>query len=140
MAGIGLLTGVLAIKEAVKIFKVSNEQQKINNVDDAIKDEAQKGNYLTYPLAYYNNYADQIEQATDAAGTDTAAIYRAMGAMHNNADVLQLIKTYGKRMNFAMFIPLGNFTLPQILLSELSEPELAELNRILSTRGINIQF
>ena len=140
MAGIGLLAGVFAVKEAVKLIKVSSEQQKLNDVDDAIKEEERKGNRLSYPLAYYNTYADQIEQATDAAGTDASAIYRTMGAMNNNADVLQLIKAYGKRMNFAMFVPLGNFTLPQILISELSESEMAELNRILSTKGINIQF
>jgi len=140
MAGIGLLAGVFAVKEAIKLIKVSGEQQKLNDVDDAIKEEERKGNHLSYPLAYYNTYADQIEQATDAAGTDSSAIYRVMGAMNNNADVLQLIKAYGKRLNFAMFIPLGNFTLPQILISELSESELAELNRILSSKAINIQF
>ena len=140
MAGIGLLAGVLAVKEAVKLIKVSSEQQRLNDVDKAIKEEEKKGNRLSYPPAYYNTYADQIEQATDAAGTDSSAIYRTMGAMNNNADVLQLIKAYGKRLNFAMFIPLGYFTLPQILISELTEAELAELNRILSSKGINIQF
>lgn len=140
MGGVGLLTGVFAIKAAVKLFSVSTEERKENQIDNAIKDEQDKGNPLTYPLAQYNVMADVVEEATDTSGTDTEAIYNVFAQLRNNTDMLQLIKTYGERWNFMFGVPLGKFTLQQIINSEFDSGERATLNQIITGNDITIQF
>ncbi|MFK5855777.1 MAG: hypothetical protein QM503_06575 [Bacteroidota bacterium] len=140
MGGVGLLTGVLAIKEVVKLLSLSDEQKKEKEIDKAIKEEQNNGNPLTYPLAQYNVMADIIEQATDTSGTDTDAIYNVFAQLSNNTDMLQLIKAYGDRWNFMFGVPLGEFTLQQIINSELNSGEKVTLNQIIQGKGITIQF
>jgi len=140
MGGVGLLTGVFAIKEVVKLFSVSSEQEKEKQIDKAIKEEQNNGNPLTYPLAQYDVMADVIEEATDTSGTDCEAIYNVFSQLSNNTDMLQLIKAYGNRWNFMFGVPLGKFSLQQIINSELDSGEKATLNQIIQAVGITIQF
>jgi len=140
MGGVGLLTGVFAIKEVVNLLSVSTEERKENQIDMAIKEEQDKGNNLSYSLAQYQMMADLVEEATDTSGTDTEAIYNVFAQLRNNTDVLQLIKTYGERWNFMFGLPLGKFTLQQIINSEFDSGERATLNQIITGNDITIQF
>jgi uncharacterized protein YqgQ len=135
MIGIGLFASVFALKESVKFFKKSDEQKANDQIEHDIDNTS-----LSYPISYYAQMADVIQEATDNSGTDTDAINRVFEKMNNNYDVLQLIKAYGSRWNFFFGVPLGSFTLPQILVSELSNSEIGDLNNLLTNKGITIQF
>jgi len=120
--------------------KYSHTQEVNDALDSAIKKEENNGNSLSYSQAEYNQFANQIEQATAGAGTDTSTINQIFGQMKNNADVLQLIKTYGQRPNSFFGVPMGNLTLSQLMVSELSHGERKQLNAILAQKGITITF
>lgn len=139
-AGIGALAGVIAIKQLSNIFSKTADEKNADALNNGINQEIKKGNKLTYLDTQYNQLADMIEQATDTAGTDENTIYGVFQKMKNNADVLQLIKAYGKRYNFWFGIPLGKFDLTQILVSELSRNERRKVNDILAKKGITITF
>jgi len=135
MAGIGMFAAVFAVKESVKLFKKTDEQKAEDDLENDIDN-----NSLSYPVSYYAQMTDVIQEATDNSGTDTDAIYRVFDKMNNDSDVLQLIKAYGSRWNFFFGVPLGSFTLPQILISEMSNSEISDLNNMLTNKGITIQF
>jgi hypothetical protein len=66
------------------------------NINTDIQTEAKK-NPLSYPLSQYDEWANSLYSAMFRSGTDEEPIYRIMGYMKNNADVLQLIKAFGVR-------------------------------------------
>jgi len=138
LGGVGLLAAWFAFREFKKMFSTSPEQQVIEDIEEAIDYEQQQGNQLSYPIAQYTIWANIIEEATDTSGTDEEAIYNVFEQLGNNTDLLQLIKAYGERMNFVMGIPLGYYTLPQILTSELSNSEKANIQNILDSKFITI--
>lgn len=140
MGGVGLLTGVFAIKEVIKLLSLSNEQLQERQIDKAIEQELKGGNPLSYPLAQYQIMADVIEQATDTSGTDTKAIFNVFAQLGNNTDLLQLIKAYDERWNFFFGVPLGKFTLEQIIHSELDSGERETLSQIILENGITIKL
>ncbi len=118
----------------------SHNKETTAALDSAIKKEENKGHNLSYLLAEYNQFSNMIEEATDGAGTDTQVIDEVFGKMENNADILQLIKSYGKRPNTWFGISIGKYTLNQLLISELSHSERTRLNAILQKKGITIIF
>lgn len=138
--GGGLLALVIATKQGIKLFSTTDQQQKDNDLDQAIADEQNAGNSLTFTLARYDVFADTLEEATDASGSDEAAVFNVFSQMQNNADILQLIKAYGLRYNFVFGIPIGKLSLPQLIVSELPESEREELNTILQAKQITIKF
>jgi hypothetical protein len=138
--GGGLLALVIATRQGIKLFSTTDQQQKDNDLDQAIADEQNAGNSLSFPLARYDVFADTLEEATDTSGSDEQAIFDVFSQMQNNADILQLIKAYGTRYNFVFGVPIGKLSLPQIIVSELSESERAELNAILQAKQITINF
>ena len=140
MAGAGLLAGVFAIREFAKLLAESPQEKTDKQIDIAIKDEQGNGNPLSFPIAQYQMMADIIEEATDTSGTDTDAVYGVFLQLKNNTDLLQLIKAYGQRWNFMFGVPLGKFSLQQIINSELDGTEKATLNQILLGKGISIQI
>ncbi len=118
----------------------SHDKETAAALDSAMKKEEAKGYQLSYSLAEYNQFCNMIEEATNGAGTNTQVINQVFGKMQNNTDILQLIKTYGQRPNTWFGIPLGNFTLSQLLISELSHSERSTLNAILAKKDITITF
>ncbi len=132
---------MLMIKFLLNNYSAYSHTQKVNEaLDSAIKKGENAGKSLSYSEAEYTQFANMIEQATAGAGTDTQVIFQVFGKMQNNTDVLQLIKTYGKRPNSWFGIPLGNFSLSQLLISELSLSERKQLNQILAQKNISITF
>ncbi len=133
--------GIFMIKFLLKEYASYNHTKKVNDaLDSAIKKGESAGKPLSYSLAEFSQFANMIQQATAGAGTNTHIIYQVFGKMQNDTDILQLIQTYGKRPNSWLGIPMGNFTLSQLLISELSSRERKQLDDILSRKGITITF
>lgn len=140
LGGVGLLAGYFAIKEFSDMFSKKQQDVIDDNLDDAINHEENQGNKLSYPLTQYDIWAGVIEEATNTSGTDEDAIYSVFNQLNNNTDLLQLVKAYGKRLNFWFGVPTGNLTLPQVLVAELDSSELKEINNILYAKGITISI
>ncbi len=133
--------GIFIMKFLLKEYASYSHTKKVNDaLDSAIKKGESAGKPLSYSQPEYTQFANMIQQATAGAGTDTQIIYQVFGKMQNDTDILQLIQTYGKRPNSWLGIPMGNFTLSQLLISELSSRERKQLNDILAQKGITITF
>lgn len=140
LGGVGLLAMGFGTHYLLKQFTPSQIQLNDANINHAIGLEKKKGNSLSYPLVQYDIYAGNIEEATNTSGTDEQGIYTVMSAMKNNADLLQLQKAYGKRLNWWFGVPTGNYTLSEVLQSELDDAEKETIRNILTQNGITIQI
>lgn len=112
--------------------------------DQQLQQLAQQGITPTMSSAEFEGLASKIVVAVDDCGTDENAIYSAFGYLQNQADLMQLIKTYGVRSYKGCFEGsyFGNVqhNLSETLTGELSESELSTLNNILLQEGINYKF
>jgi len=132
---------ILIIKFLLGEYSSYSHTKEINDaLDSAIKKGESTGKPLSYSLPEYTQFANMIEQATAGIGTNTQVINQVFGNLHNNTDVLQLVKTYGQRPNSFFGVPLGNLTLSQLMVSELSYRERKQLNEMLAQKGITITF
>jgi hypothetical protein len=103
------------------------------NINTDIQTEAKK-NPLSYPLSQYDEWANSLYSAMFRSGTDEEPIYRIMGYMKNNADVLQLIKAFGVRKAGWGQSFVGNGTLNEWLSDELDTTELGIVNKTLAAK------
>ncbi len=134
IGGIGVFALAFGVRTFVGLFKTDEEKRKEKELDNAIDYELKNGSQLTYSLAQYSIYADLIEEATDTTGTDEQAVFGVFMQMQNNADVLQLIKSYGIRFNLSLF-SMGNYTLSQLLIAEGIQ---SDIQQILAGKGITV--
>ena len=112
------------------------------NINTDIQTEAKK-NPLSYSLSQYNEWANALYSAMFMSGTDEEVIYRIMGYMKNNADVLQLIKSFGVRKAGWGQSFLGDGTLTEWLSDELDTTEIGIVNKTLAAKknpSITIRF
>jgi len=136
--GVGTLALYFGVKGILALFAKTPEEIAQDNLDQAIIDQQSGGVNFTFPLSQYDIFADTLEEATDTAFTDEDSIYTVFNALQNNADLLQLIKAYGQRYHFEFGIPLGNYTLSQVLVAVLSQSERDQIQSILNAKGITI--
>jgi hypothetical protein len=131
LAGLGLiiLGGFLATRN-----KKNNELEKAG---DEIKEELKQGEKPTFPLSNYETFANQLVSAMFDAGTDETTIFNIFKKLKNSLDYLYLIKAFGKRSYYYFGINQGDYNLSQWLTEELSGDEINEINKILSSKGIN---
>jgi hypothetical protein len=97
---------------------------------------------LSYPISQYDEWANALHTAMYSYGTDEQAIYRIMGYMKNNTDVLQLIKAYGVKKENTIGIS-GEGTLSEWLTNELDSTEIGIVNSTLASKknpSITIRF
>ncbi len=93
-------------------------------------------NPLTYELSQYGVFADRLEVAF--MGTDDEqAIYSVFSDMRNRSDVLQLIKSFGKRRQE---YTIGKVGLSTWISYQLKNKEIAEINDILARNYIDFKF
>ncbi len=134
-------TGRLATEKFVSEAAMAFGSIAINDaLDLAIKKEETNGNSRSYRRTEYNQFADDIEHSTSGAGTNISTINQIFAKLKNNADVLQLMKTYGQRPSSFFGEPIGNETLSQFIVSQLSLSERIKLNSMLTKKGITITF
>ncbi|MCH2025806.1 MAG: hypothetical protein MK172_08700 [Verrucomicrobiales bacterium] len=111
-------------------------------IRDAI---SQSNQHPTYSDLQYRNWADQLEMAMQDAGTDEDAIYRIMGSMANDMDVLKLMLAFGVRGYNGSIVWTPGFLQSKLTLSgffqqELSDDEIIDINEILQGKGITTLF
>lgn len=150
--GVSAVAGIFAVYSIVKwgSKKLKKDDQKtvINAASNQVKNLAKQGIKISYPLAQYEVFAEALRDAFDGWGTTESTIYSVFEKMNNDADIYQLIETYGTRGYYGT---LENFfgglfgdkdvhrTLPAAISSELDGVEMAILNNILSKKK-NITF
>ena len=107
---------------------------------------AAKKSPLSYRLSQYDEWASALHNAMFGCGTDEDTIYRIMGYMKNDTDVLQLIKAFGVRKEpKRLFVPCpyGEGTLSEYLTNELDKTEIGIVNKTLAAKknpSITIRF
>lgn len=152
VVGAGLLA--YGIYRAIK--KGQDKKEATQAAQQAAKELAvlqAQGIKLSYPVSQFLNYADRLVQAMNGCGTDESMIYSVFSAMKNDADILQLITSFGLRyytpcavsdpVSYAIFQfndhayggELGTW-----LSYDLSDNEIIKINGILQSKGINYQF
>jgi len=99
------------------------------------------------------NFASSLVQSMNGCGTDEQTIYDVFAQMGNDADVLALIKVFGLRFYqpceasspFSYLLWLWDDEsfggdLPTWLSYDLKSGEIANINNILASNGVTIQF
>lgn len=93
---------------------------------------------LSYSKSQYRAWADNMYgYFFKSLGTDESGVYDVINRMKNECDLRQLISDFGlRRQEWTT----KTYSLPWFMRDELSDSELAEVNRILRTKKINYQF
>lgn len=145
---------VIKIYNNIKASKDKKEAEKLSS--DAQKELASlkmRGIKPTYSQSQYVSYSNKIVVALDSCGSDTKAVYNVFEAMKNQADILSLIVAFGVKyyqpcaasspISYARYLvddkTFGG-NLSTWLSYDLSESELAKINKILSDKKINYNF
>ena len=142
IVGIGLgLFLVFRKNGLLSQFTKTTEKQ----IADATKDEIEKieseGVKASFGNSQYVMFADQIYNAVLTSNpfnpTDEDAIYRVFGAMKNLIDVLKLIQAFGvRRLEWST----KGAGLATHLQEDLTDKEIAKVNKILKDKNINYKF
>jgi len=120
--------------DEAKGIKPSASSELPSNISSDIKEQAKK-TPLSYPLSVYDTYAQDLYGAMYRLGTDEDTIYRIMGYMKNDADVLQLIKAFGVRKAGAGQMFAGNGTLNEFFSDELDSTDIGIINKTLASKN-----
>ncbi len=125
-------------------------KKQITTKQTIAKDEkffVKQGQSLSYTLTSYVGFADSIYNAwfqnTNIFNSvDETKIFAVIGKMKNDLDVLQLIKSFGRRRSPVLFISLltPNLTLPEWLNEALDTKEIDNVNTILAKNNIVYRF
>jgi hypothetical protein len=136
-----ILSGLFLVYRMLRPAGAKEQQQTTTAVKTDIAKEEAKGVQATYNNANYKTLADKLYSAMNTSGTDESAIFSVFQQLKNNIDVLKLIEAYGTRQLYTFGIPTGGQqNLSQALTDELSSSDIAEINKILFTKGINYKF
>ena len=130
----GITKGIKKKSDEAKGIKPSSSSELPANISTDIKEQAKK-TPLSYPLSVYETYAQDLYGAMYRFATDESTIYRIMGYMKNDADVLQLIKAYGVRPAGGGQLFIGNATLNEWFSDELDTTEIGIINKTLASKN-----
>lgn len=152
VAGVALL-GYTLYRKFKNEADIKEANQAANLAAGELAQLAQQGVRPTLSLSQFENFSQTIVTAIDGCGTDEDAIYNVFEQLNNDADIRQLIMTFGVRytqpcaatapISYSIWLvndkafggPLGAF-----LRYDLSDTEIGHVNSILRGRGINYQF
>ena len=126
--------GIKKQADKAKGIKPSASSELPANINTDIKEQAKK-TPLSYPLSVYDTYAQDLYGAMYRFGTEEDTIFRIMGYMKNDADVLQLIKSYGVRPAGGGQVFVGNATLGEWFDDELDKTDIGIINKILASKS-----
>ena len=128
-----LYRGIKKKSDEAKGIKPSASSELPANINTDIKEQAKK-TPLSYPLSVYETYAQDLYGAMYRFGTEEDTIFRIMGYMKNDADVLQLIKAFGVRKAGAGQLFAGNGTLNEFFSDELDSTDIGIINKTLAAK------
>jgi hypothetical protein len=129
----GITKGIKKKADEAKGIKPSSSSELPANISTDIKEQAKK-TPLSYRLSVYDTYAQDLYGAMYRFGTDEDTIFRIMGYMKNDADVLQLIKAFGVRKAGAGQMFAGNGTLNEFFSDELDSTDIGIINKTLAAK------
>lgn len=144
--GVMLLVIIIAVWIVIKMFgtniknlfsKAQNQLQQnaaMNTIEQRYPNQTKS--YTTYE---YQSMADRLYNAFKGLGTDDNVVMDVMRQMKNDLDVYALIDAFGTKQGAW---PQRSFsgTLPTWMSDEMSTSELAKINSILSSKGIEYRF
>ena len=93
---------------------------------------------LTFDISQYVSLADRVYICVYGITEDEEGLYVVFAKMRTNSDVLQLIKSFGKRSGGFDF--WYEKSLSEWLASDLNNVEIAKINDILKRNNITFQF
>lgn len=113
----------------------------------------QQGIVPSYSDSQFLSYANSLVEAMNGCGTDEAMIFSVFSALRNDADIRKLMVAFGLRyyQPCAVTSPIS-YAIWQLndhayggelgtwLAYDLSSGDIAEINDILQSQGINFQF
>lgn len=156
--GIVVIGGTaLAIWAIVRGIKKGKEIADANKAATAASTELQqlnaKGITTTMNISEFEAYSQKLVQAMNGCGTDEDQVYDVFRAMKNEADIRQLIVTFGVRyyepcaadqpISYTRWLfndqSFGG-GLPTWLSYDLSASEIQNINSILKKNNINYTF
>lgn len=129
-----LYRGIKKQADKAKGIKPSSSSELPANINTDIKEQAKK-TPLSYPLSVYETYAQDLYGAMYQFGTNEDTIFRIMGYMKNDADVLQLIKAFGVRPAGGSQLFIGNATLNEWFSDELDTTDIGIINKTLASKN-----
>jgi hypothetical protein len=141
--------GILAVGGSVVVYSVVKKLLKDDPSDDEPKtaiDELKKlaaqGIIPTMSDTQFESMCQQLVNAASGWGTDEDAIYDVFEALQNKADLLKVIAIFGVREWEDIGVPfqLKRGSLSTLINGELNGSERADVNDILSAKGINFKF
>lgn len=127
---------VLALVIAYYVGTRTGKAKKESEADDIIKREIDKS-AVSFEQTQYSAFADKLESAMTGFGDDEKSVYAIFGKLNNKSDVLSLIKAFGQRRQS---FTVGGANLITWINNRLDSSEIAEINDILSRKGIDYQF
>lgn len=142
--GVAIAGGIFVVYKVLDYYVFSKEEnitkQDVKKDIDLLK---KQGITLSYPLSQYEIWSSQILQAVNTIMfmQDEEAIMRILGYMKNDADILQLVKAFGKRqLEGGLFMNKGDGTLPELIQFALDNDEIKVVNLGFQRKGITYRF
>jgi hypothetical protein len=151
--GITFYIGYTIIRRLKQSAELKSLMQESNYAEDDLRALANKGIRPTLSNSQIKAMINSIIDSVNGCGTDEQRIYDTFSRLNNEADLKLLIKDWGVQsfepcaiqspISYTKWLvdhsSIGG-TISQILTSELDRSELAQLNSILSKKGINYKF
>lgn len=141
--GLTLVTGYMIYSAVKKRIGLAGSFKEKREVDDEIKNLANKNVKPTYSDSQYLAWANQIHAGFDGYGSGVTQLPSIFIKLKNDADMLKLINAYGIReISSGKLNPTPNFkgTLAGAIADELDAFEINQMNRVLSANKITITF
>ena len=137
----GIIVIIIILLLAWLVYKFYKNVIPPSASDKAVEDEkdqlVKNGQKPSFGQSTYQGYADRIQSENMSFNTDEAAIYGIFKTMKNDLDIILLIQAFGQRRPFA---ETQDKSLPGFLAADLNKDELAEINKILNSKGIKYRF
>lgn len=152
VAGLGLL-GYSLYRSIKRNIDEKNARQAADAAGGELAQLAAAGVYPTYTESEFYNFVHTLAEAMNGCGTDESAIFDVFSKMRNAADVRKLVVSfdiqYYRPCAASDPISYGIYQfndkayggdLATWLSYDLSSSDIARINSILSSKGIEYQF
>lgn len=141
-----------------RISDDADQQDKLNKVQEELNKQNQQGVKATYTDVQFNNFADAAQNAFTNCRVPVIPCSTSLGVLcqsnsyrefypiieqlKNDADFLQLQKTFGVRTISKQFYCGGDIrmNLPTLVKDHLNKYEIATINSTMKANGINYTF
>ena len=123
--------------------EIAKEKSDAANINDIEKNLNARGIDLTKSKAEWDQIADAIynDLRYSSVDDDKADAGYQIARVQNDADVIYLIKSFGKRQEYFFFLPTGSPKgLTEFITSNLTRDNINLINDNYSRKGMNFKF